>query len=252
MDAQISGEAEEQGVRRIEFTIPRPEPVPGILWVPAGAPGERPLVLLGHGGGMHKGAPGMLGMSRALTRGPGYAAVAIDLPLHGDRVPEQERGLSPRERRQRLGLDAWRARNDQSLPQALADWTATLDALRSAGLAGSGPVGYFGVSMGTRFGVPLVAAEPRICAAVLGLFGCSDENSVLGQAARKVTVPLLYLLQWDDELFPRADGLMLFDLLGSRAKTMHANPGGHLGVPRAEYEGVAGFFRRHLGGAAAG
>ncbi|MGH3408060.1 MAG: hypothetical protein ACRDRJ_37000 [Streptosporangiaceae bacterium] len=61
-----------------------------------GLQGPRPLVLLGHGGAMHKEAPGVLGLSRALTRGPGYAAVAIDLPLHGDRIPEQERGLTPR------------------------------------------------------------------------------------------------------------------------------------------------------------
>jgi dienelactone hydrolase len=248
----ITSETEDRGVRRIEFTIPRPEPVPGILWVPEGTIGQRPLVLLGHGGGMHKEAPGVLGLSRGLTHGPGYAAVAIDLPLHGDRVPAQERGLSPRQRRERIGLDAWRERNDQALPQALADWTATLDALRAAELAGSGPVGYFGVSMGTRFGVPLAAAEPRISAAVFGLFGCSDENSVLGQAARKVTIPLLFLLQWDDELFPRADGLNLFDLFGSPAKTMHANPGGHLGLPRAEYEGVVAFFRHHLGNMDAG
>ncbi|MGH3397028.1 MAG: hypothetical protein ACRDPO_20300 [Streptosporangiaceae bacterium] len=70
----VTSETEEHGVRRIEFTIPRPDPVPGILWVPAGSIGPRPLVLLGHGGAMHKEAPGVLGLSRALTRGPGYAA----------------------------------------------------------------------------------------------------------------------------------------------------------------------------------
>jgi dienelactone hydrolase len=153
------------------------------------------------------------------------------------------------QRRQRLGLEAWRARNDQALSQALADWTATLDALRAAELGGWGRVGYYGVSMGTRFGIPLAAAEPRISAAVFGLFGCQDENSLLGLAARKLTIPLLFLLQWDDELFPRADALRLFDLFGSSAKTMHANPGGHLGLPRAELEAAVGFLRRHLGGA---
>lgn len=61
------------------------------------------------------------------------------------------------------------------------------------------------------------------------------------------TIPLLYLQQWDDELFPRADGLKLFDLFGSELKTMHANPGGHLGLPRAELEDMIVFFRRHLG-----
>ena len=245
----IRGETEERGVRRIEFTVPRPEPVPGILWLPAGPSRPRPLVLIGHGGALHKEAPGVVRVSQALARGPGYAAVAIDLPLHGERVPADERGLSPAQRRERLGLEGWRARNDQSLPQGVADWQATLDALQAPGLAGSGPVGYWGVSMGTRFGVPLAAAEPRISAAVFGLFGCADENTVVAQAAARLTIPLLYLQQWDDELFPRADGLRLFDLFGSQAKTMHANPGGHLELPRIELEAMIAFFRRHLGGA---
>jgi hypothetical protein len=49
------------------------------------------------------------------------------------------------------------------------------------------------------------------------------------------------------ELFPRDDGLALFDLLASEDKTLHANPGGHLRVPRAELGGAAHFLRRRLG-----
>jgi hypothetical protein len=50
-----------------------------------------------------------------------------------------------------------------------------------------------------------------------------------------------------DELFPRDDCLRLFDLLASQDKTLHANPGGHLRVPRAELGGAAHFLRRRLG-----
>lgn len=32
-----------------------------------------------------------------------------------------------------------------------------------------GPVGFWGISQGARVGLPLLAAEPRITAAVLGL-----------------------------------------------------------------------------------
>jgi hypothetical protein len=102
--------------------------------------------------------------------------------------------------------------------------------------------------------VPLIAAEPRISVAVLGLFGqpAADTGSAFARAARQVTIPVLFLQQWDDELFPREDCLAVFDLLASEDKTLHANPGGHLGVPRAELGGAAHFLRRRLGGGNSG
>ena len=42
------------------------------------------------------------------------------------------------------------------------------------------------------------------------------------------------------------DGLALFDLLGSRPKTLHANPGGHLQIPPAEVSQAVQFLRQHL------
>ncbi|WP_372448758.1 hypothetical protein [Streptomyces musisoli] len=36
---------------------------------------------------------------------------------------------------------------------------------------GAGPVGYRGMSMGCGLGIPLISAEPRSRAAVLGLLG---------------------------------------------------------------------------------
>ena len=38
-------------------------------------------------------------------------------------------------------------------------------------------IGWVGVSMGTAYGLPLVATEPRIKAAVLGMWGLSFVNS---------------------------------------------------------------------------
>ena len=59
--------------------------VTGALWTPADAPGPRPLVLLGHGGGQHKLAPGMVARGRRYAANCGFAAVSIDAPGHGDR-----------------------------------------------------------------------------------------------------------------------------------------------------------------------
>jgi len=53
-------------------------------------------------------------------------------------------------------------------------------------------VGYWGVSLGGAIGVPLVAAEPRITAAVFGLVG----QETLAEAAAQVSVPVQFLLQW--------------------------------------------------------
>jgi dienelactone hydrolase len=226
------------------------EDVPAVAWLPGGPAAQRPLVLLGHGGGMHKEAPFVARLGNWLASGPGYAAVAIDLPYHGDRTPAAEKGLSAGERHRRMGLDAWRERNSQATGQAVADWKAAITAVQDLDPAVHAPIGYAGFSMGTRFGIPLAAAEPRITAAVFGLFGhpASDTTSSFARAARQVTIPVLYLQQWDDELFPREDGLALFDLLATRDKTMHVNLGGHLAIPRAEVESVAQFLRHHLGG----
>jgi hypothetical protein len=76
--------------------------------------------------------------------------------------------------------------------------------------------------MGSATGVPLAAAEPRITAAVFGLAG----HETLAEAAARVTIPLLFLLQWDDEQVPRESGLALFDAFASREKSLHANPAG--------------------------
>jgi dienelactone hydrolase len=239
-------------VRKVSLTVPRVGgDVPAVLWLPGTEAGAPPLVLLGHGGGMHKESPFMVRLGELLAGQSGLAALAIDLPHHGERTPAREVGLSAAERRRRMGLAAWRARNDSATAQAIGDWQAAIDVAAGAAALAVDRLGYYGLSMGTRFGIPLAAAEPRIAVAVLGLFGLPAQRagSAFAQAARRVTVPVLYLLQWDDELFPRGDGLTLFDLLGSAEKTMHVNPGGHLGVPREEIRAAVGFLRGHLGGA---
>ncbi len=52
--------------------------IPGVLWSPAGATGSRPLVLLGHGGGQHKTAPGLVARARRYVTDCAFAVAAID------------------------------------------------------------------------------------------------------------------------------------------------------------------------------
>jgi len=58
--------------------------IPGVLWTPAGATGPHPLVLVGHGGGQHKTAPGVVARARRYVKECGFAAASIDAPSHGE------------------------------------------------------------------------------------------------------------------------------------------------------------------------
>jgi len=127
--------------------------------------------------------------------------------------------------------------------QTVPEWRTVLDAVRQLGDVGAGPVGYWGVSLGCGLGVPFVAAEPRVRAAVLGLGGALAS----AEAAARITIPVEFLVQWDDERVPRTQSLALFDALASAEKTLHANPGKHMEVPASELDSTLRFFTRHLG-----
>jgi fermentation-respiration switch protein FrsA (DUF1100 family) len=99
------------------------------------------------------------------------------------------------------------------------------------------------MSMGCALGVPFIAAEPRIRAAMLGLNGAETS----AEAAAQITVPVEFLVQWDDQYVPRAASLALFDLCASAEKTLHANPGRHRDLPVFELDSALWFFTRHLG-----
>jgi len=105
----------------------------------------------------------------------GYAAAAIDFPNHGERRPEEERSVPAAQVRSAMGLVAWRQRNTQATEQAICDLRATVDFACERSDVNPDLVGYIGLSMGTRFGVPFVAAEPRLEAAMFGLFGWSAD-----------------------------------------------------------------------------
>jgi pimeloyl-ACP methyl ester carboxylesterase len=173
---------------------------------------------------------------------------AIDAPGHGDRpktdVDEQcvatiREGMT---NGKPVSSEIARYNADVSR-RALPEWQSTLTALRELDEIGEhAPVGFWGVSMGTAIGIPFVAAETRISAAVFGLAGADT----LADAAANITVPVEFLLQWDDELVSRDSGLALFDAFASTEKSLHANPGRHVEVPRFEVESSARFFTRHL------
>ncbi|MEV5439446.1 alpha/beta hydrolase [Streptomyces sp. NPDC052682] len=233
------------GVREQLFTLGE---IPGVLWTPDVGTGTRPLILLGHGGGRHKKDPGLVSLAHRLVTECGFAVVAVDVPAHGDRPREEEydRIVAANQARAAAGEDlAALIAGFQALVarRTVPEWRAVLDAVQEIEHVGAGPVGYWGVSLGCGLGVPFVAAEPRVRAAVLGLGGAP----ALAEAARRITVPVEFLVQWDDERVPREESLALFDALASAEKTLHAHPGGHGDVPALELDSTLRFFARHLG-----
>jgi len=218
--------------------------IPGILWTPPSAPA--PLILVGHPGGLGRMYPRLVG--RAVHAAEfGFASVAIELPGGGDRprAAAAERARADLRR----ALEAGEPVADETvkalvLPlveRAVPEWQATMDAVLSLPEIG-GPVGLSGGVI--AIGIRLAVIEPRIAAALL--FAGSFVPRTMVEEARNVTIPVHVLLQWDDEGNDRQRALDLFDAFGSHEKTLHANLGGHTGVPAFEADASARFFVRHL------
>ncbi|MGW3265245.1 alpha/beta hydrolase [Streptomyces sp. NPDC001056] len=243
---QFTAETTSDGVIERDFTV---GDIPGVLWSPASGPGRAPLVLMGHGGGTHKRWPAMTGRARLFVTGCGFHVAVIDAPGHGDRPrtahDEQEIAAlyKAREAGEPEGPVVVRY-NAHLAERAVPEWRATLDALQELPEIGAdGPVGYVGLNMATAIGVPFVADEPRVTAAVFG----QHWPDALAEAAERITVPVEFAMQWDDEHIPRASALALFDAFASKEKTLHANAGRHKELPRFEAESAARFLARHLG-----
>lgn len=233
----------DDGVIEREFVLGE---IPGILWTPASASAAVPLILLGHPGGLSRMYPRLAGRARRSVAS-GFAAATIELPGSGVRspLPDIERARADLRRVVAAGEPVGDDIIDRLvlplLDRAVPEWQAALDDLLALPEIG-GPVGYSGGVI--AIGVRLALVEPRIVAA--GLFAGSFVPRVTFEDARRVTIPLHVLLQWDDEDNDRQMALDLFDAFGSREKSLHANMGGHTGVPRFAGEDAAEFFERHL------
>jgi hypothetical protein len=65
------------------------------------------------------------------------------------------------------------------------------------------------------------------------------------EAARRITVPIQFLLRWDDEHVDRRSAHASFDACASTETTLHANPGDHRTIGWVEVDNE--FLARHLG-----
>lgn len=222
--------------------------IPGVLWTPATATASAParLILLGHPGGLPRMYPRLAGRARHCAA-DGFAAATIELPGSGDRP--RSSGAEQARADLHRALNAGEPVSDDIvdrlvLPlveQSVPEWRAALDALLALPEI-AGPVGFAGGVI--AIGIRLAVVEPRIAAA--GLFAGSYVPRSMFEEARQVRIPLHVLLQWDDEGNDRQRALDLFDAFASPEKTLHANMGGHAGVPQSAGEDANRFFARHL------
>jgi dienelactone hydrolase len=240
------------GVCESGFTIDRAGlTIPGVLWQPARLPTDvsarQPLVLMGHGGTGHKRNERMTMLGRLFAGEYGWCAAAIDGPAHGDR------GQTTADPDRTAYRQMWQ--RPAIVQSMIDDWRVTLDALCGMATVDANRIGYWGVSMGTMFGLPFVASDERVRVAVLGkagMTGSSVERSGIDvpfrQYAPQVRMPLLFAMQWDDERFERSGQLALFDLLGSKDKRLHAYPGLHSDNGPEAFAVQAAFLKRYLAG----
>ena len=121
----------------------------------------------------------------------------------------------------------------------LADWDEAIDLAFGLEEIGAAKLGYFGLSMGSIYGIPLVASRKDISVATLGLIGITSfmtEGEAFLALARQIDIPLFFLMQLEDELFPREGCNEVFDAFASTDKRMHCNPGLHPEIPGEEID----------------
>ena len=234
---------EIDGTTAREFTIHAPDrPITGVLWSSLGCLPGGPLVCFGHGASGDRHQRPIPRIAGQLASAHGCFSLSLDGPVHGRRQigPGGRASFWPE----------WRRRG--TVEEMVRDWRLALAVISEQPDVGAGPIGYWGLSMGTIYGAPFVAAEPRISVAVLGLMGLVSEpehyKPTIAAASTAITCPVFFIWQLEDELFTREECLAMFDAFGSADKRLHANPGLHPNVPFEELDFSVEFLMSFLSG----
>lgn len=230
MELKWSESADEAGHPTREFVIHGERIVTGAFWLP-----DQPrstLICFGHGASGDRYQKPISDLAGRFVAA-GYACLSIDGPVHGLR----------REGDGARGAFFTHYQQASSVTDMVRDWRDAMQVARE--LLGETSVAYFGLSMGSIFGIPFVASQQDVKVATFGLLGVSNNfphGEEILAAASKIHCPLLFLMQMEDELFDRNGYLRVFDQLDSNDKRLHANPGLHPEVPDEEIDFAFNFM----------
>lgn len=217
--------------------------VTGSIWIPEQNNHKGALVAFLHGAsGTRFQAPIPYLAGKLATLG--VASISIDGPVHGLRK-KLDGG--------RIALYVEMS-NRRAFCHLFKDWEIALQLAKLKLKHRVESLGYFGLSMGTFFGIPYLAERHRTnqitTVAVLGILAptgvVSPFRSRLLRDAASVQLPLLFFVQEEDEMFKCTNCIELFNELASPTKQIRKNSGKHTDIPLEEIDFACKFMCEHL------
>ena len=264
-DPQTLQPIEELEAERVTFGSTHDERVLATITKPSGD-GPRPAVIIQHGStpmGRHTwSVPGRNPLHQLWAQ-RGFVTVAVDAYGFGSREAADNRG--------RLGPDRadlmFRTRDARI--QAVQDLMRTVDYLESRDDVIGGAIGYAGVSMGCRVGVPFAGLDERVRAGAFFVGGsgpyaswsiegtehadlAEDRELIFALTDPLVFAPMtagrpMFVANGDsDVLVGREAGERLQAALGE-PKELRWFEGGHGDTPRSTFDEAAEFLATNLG-----
>jgi predicted peptidase len=219
---QADATFEEQAVgdlRRVSFTFPHcDESVPGVLFLPAEAERQLPLVLIQHPATGSKDDYFVSGPAVAWAR-KGWACGGIDAPFHGDRDVYDP-----------MSVFRHPGRFAEVSARFSSELSATIDLLAGRYPIDLSRLGFVGYSMGSMLGLPAVARDGRFkaaCFCLVGEGGIAGGQASAGAELKSVAVRIVGKV--NDELIPRASTEALYEALPGD-KDIVWLPGGHFEI----------------------
>jgi pimeloyl-ACP methyl ester carboxylesterase len=213
----------------------------GVIWSPP--PGTaRGCVLLCHGGSGHKLAPDIVATAEFIVARCMTHVVAIDGPVHGQNSPYPD----DRERVIADFRQSWRDR-DGFVDRAVADWSGAIATIIHDDAVITERLGWYGVSMGTAYGIPLLAQTPLVATAILGMWSLDYPHSERVRLdAPLVMCSVQFHVRTEDQLFSVPDQISLFEMLGTGHKELLTYPGPHAAPGPAEMVSACDFLATTL------